>query len=203
MKKRALLLVDVQNDFLPGGALAISEAERIIPIINAIIPLFDLVLATKDWHPAQHISFASKHGKSPGDVVEIEGVRQELWPDHCIQGTWGAEFAPTLNTEKIEKVFYKGTDPLIDSYSAFYDNAHKRETGLAEYLKKAGVEEIYFAGLATDYCVKYSALDAAFIGLKTHVVINACQGIDLPSGSIKNAICEMQTAGVHFIQIEK
>lgn len=197
---RALLIVDVQNDFLPGGALPAPKGDEIIPVINALQPRFSLIVATKDWHPPQHYSFASTHHKKPGETIVQKGFVQQLWPDHCIQGTFGAEFPTGLHTDQIEKVFFKGADPLIDSYSAFYDNARLRETGLSKYLQEHGVEQIYISGLVTEYCVKFSALDAAQSGLKTYVVIDACKGIEANSGDVEKAIEEMRAAGVKFIK---
>ncbi len=189
---RALLIVDVQNDFLPGGALHVHKGDRIIPIINALQDDFDLIIATKDWHPEGHISFAKRHGKKPGESIEVLGHRQELWSEHCIQNTKGAEFAPALNTEKIAKVFYKGTDSEVDSYSTFFDNARLRDTGLGDYLREKGVDEITLVGLATDFCVKYSALDALDLGFKVTVVREGCAAI----GDAETALQEMEKAGV-------
>ncbi len=199
---KVLLIVDVQNDFLPGGALAIEGGDKIIPIINVLQERFDEVLATKDWHPPNHISFAKEHGKKPGDVVDIQGIKQELWPIHCVGNTWGSEFHPTLKTEKITKIFYKGTDPKIDSYSTFFDNLHVRSTGLADYLKERGYNEIYIVGLATDYCVKFSAFDAVRRHFKTYIVLDACRGIDLNPGDIKQAIEEMEKVGAKMVKSE-
>jgi nicotinamidase/pyrazinamidase len=197
---KVLLIEDVQNDFLPGGALGIPEGDKIIPIINALQEIFPCVLATKDWHPLKHISFASTHGRQPGEIIEIEGLRQELWPDHCIQGSKGAEFAPSLHSGKIQKVFFKGSDSKIDSYSSFYDNAHLRSTGLGEYLQQLGCDELYIVGLATDYCVKYSVLDASRLGFKIYVIIDACKGIELKEGDIERAIAVIKEAGAHIIE---
>lgn len=194
---KALLIVDVQNDFLPGGALAVPEGDKIISIINRLQEkdLFSYIVATKDWHPPAHISFASHHGKKPGESIEVEGLSQELWPDHCVQGTRGADFAPRLQTKKIDQIFFKGADPSIDSYSAFYDNAHLRSTGLGEYLKKLGVEELYLVGVATDYCVKYSVFDAIKLGFKVYVILDGCRGIVPQSGALE----EMQSVGATLI----
>lgn len=199
-KNRAsLLIVDVQNDFLPGGALAISQGNQIIPVINSIQPLFPLIVAAKDWHPANHISFASIHGKKPGESIEIKGVKQELWPDHCVQGTVGADFSSQLLTQKIQKIFFKGSDPLIDSYSAFYDNAHLHSIGLDIYLQQAGVTDLYIVGLATDYCVKFSTLDGLKLGFNVFVIVDGCCGIDLKPGDVTNALREMEKAGAKLI----
>ncbi len=177
---KTLVVVDMQNDFLPGGALGVKGGDEIVPIINALIPKFDLIVATLDWHPPDHMSFASQHsGKKIGDVVKVKGVEQILWPDHCIQGTHGAEIVSTLKRDKIAKYFYKGTDKYINSFSAFFDNARRQSTGLEDYLKSKHVREIHLAGLATDYCVLYSALDAADLGFSVTVIMDACRAINL------------------------
>ena len=158
---KVLILIDVQNDFMPGGALAVPEGDQIVPLINKLQAQFDLVIATQDWHPAGHASFASSHeNEKEFDVIKLDGLDQVLWPDHCVQNTKGAEFHPGLETSKIEAIFRKGTDPKIDSYSGFYDNAHLKSTGLAGYLREKGADELYFAGLAADYCVYFSVKDA-------------------------------------------
>ena len=178
---------------MPGGDI-------IIPRINALQNSYDLVLATKDWHPRNHVSFADSHpGKVPGDRIVVQGIEQILWPIHCVQGTPGAEFSPLLKTEKIAHVFHKGTQPKIDSYSTFFDNAHGRHTGLEEFLRKREVKEIAIAGLATDYCVKYSVLDALKLGFSVKVILNACKGIDLRPGDIDQALMEMKLAGATLI----
>jgi len=196
---RALLIVDIQNDFLPGGSLGVPHGEEIIPLLNELQQKFSCIVATKDWHPPHHISFASSHGKKVGEVIEVNGRRQELWPDHCIQGTRGAEFASLLQTEKIEKVIFKGIHPHIDSYSTFFDNAHLRSTGLEEYLRQRGVNAIYIAGLATEYCIKYSVLDAQQLGFNIHVVIDACRGIEIHRGDIERALQEMRDVGAELV----
>ncbi len=197
--KSALIFIDIQNDFLPGGALAVPEGDQIIPVVNKLLPRFDSVLATQDWHPAHHGSFASQHpGKKPGDVIDFNGVEQVLWPDHCVQNTSGAELASELNTAAIERVFRKGTDPAVDSYSAFFDNARRHATGLGDYLKKRGLSTVYLAGLATDYCVKFSALDARDLGLETWLITDACRGIDVQPGDVNRALEAMRSAGVHL-----
>lgn len=198
---RALVLVDLQNDFCPGGALAVKEGDKVVPLVNELQKKFDLVVATQDWHPKDHGSFASNHpGKKPGDVVDLYGIEQVLWPDHCVQGSKGAEFHSTLDRNKIARVIHKGTDQTIDSYSTFFDNGHRRSTGLENFLREKGVDEIYLAGLATDYCVKYSALDAVKLGLKTRVILDACRGINLKSGDVDRAIEEMKRAGVRIVE---
>ena len=196
---KALLIVDLQNDFLPGGALAIPKGNQIIPTINSLLEKFSCVVASKDWHPPGHISFASRHGKQPGEVIDTEIGKQILWPDHCIQDTSGAAFSSQLNTQKVQKVFFKGVDPEIDSYSAFYDNAHLRSTGLEAYLRSLHVDEIVIVGLATEYCVKYTSLDAIQLGFKTYVVADACMGIHLQSEDVDFAVKQMESAGVCIV----
>lgn len=174
---KALIITDVQNDFMPGGALAIPGANAIIPVINKMIPFFDHVFATLDWHPPHHVSFADTHKKQPAEIIQVEGRQQILWPIHCVQGTWGADFAEGLHLERIEMVFHKGTDPKVDSYSTFFDQLHRRSTGLADHLKRIGIRDLYFAGVATDYCVLYSVLDALELGFTVTVVRDGCRGI--------------------------
>jgi len=173
----------------------------VVPVANALIPRFAHVLATQDWHPADHGSFAVNHPrKKPGDVIDLNGLPQILWPAHCVQGTPGADFAPGLDTARFEQVFRKGVDPGIDSYSSFYDNAHRRSTGLGEYLRETGVTELYLLGLATDYCVLFSALDARKLGFTTFLVEDGCRGIDLNPGDITRALESMRGHGVNIIR---
>jgi nicotinamidase/pyrazinamidase len=198
--KRALILVDIQNDFIPGGALAVAGGDKVVPVANRIQKTFDLVLATQDWHPANHGSFASQHpGKKPGEVIDLNGIPQVLWPDHCVQRSKGAEFHPQLEMGRVARIFQKGTDPGIDSYSGFFDNGHRRGTGLAEYLQAAGVSDIYIAGLATDYCVKYTALDGRTLGYNVFVVEDACRGVNLNPGDSATALDQMRAAGVRVV----
>lgn len=174
----ALIVVDIQNDFLPGGALAVPRGDEIISVLNKLQERFDLVVATQDWHPAGHASFASSHpGKKVYDSVMIDGVEQILWPDHCIQGSRGAELAKAFNTNRVEAVFRKGTDPAIDSYSTFYDNARRKSTGLEGYLKWKKVERVFLAGLAADFCVSYSIMDALAMGFGAVLVRDATRAI--------------------------
>jgi len=192
----ALIIVDLQNDFLPGGALPVPHGDEVIPVANELQRRFDLVVATKDWHPPNHGSFAANHpGKEPGDRIMLDGIEQILWPVHCVQNTHGAEFAAAFDTSRIAHVFHKGINPQIDSYSTFFDNAHRRHTGLAHYLEKHEIKNIYLMGLALDYCVKYSALDARQLGFDTHVILDGCRGIDLHAGDIDRALDEMKCAG--------
>lgn len=194
---KALLLVDLQNDFMPGGALAVPKGDEIIPLVQEMVHYpFDLIVATKDWHPADHGSFANNHpGKKVGDHVDLSGVDQILWPAHCVQGTWGSEFAPGWESTEIDKVVYKGTEPSIDSYSTFFDNSERRSTGLQDYLRDKCIKELYIAGLATDYCVKYSVLDAIQLGFLPYVIVDACRGINLSENDSHKALQVMQKAG--------
>lgn len=199
----ALLIVDMQNDFMSWGHLPTKDADQIIPRINELIPLFSLVIATKDWHPKEHVSFAANHkGKKPGDIIKLEGLDQILWPIHCVQNTLGAEFAAELHQDKIAKVFYKGIDPLIDSYSTFFDNAHKRDTGLADYLRQLGIQEITIVGVATDYCVLYSVLDALQLGFKVTVVLDACKGINIHPKDEERALDKMLKRGAKILTMQ-
>jgi nicotinamidase/pyrazinamidase len=198
---RALIIVDMQKDFMPGGALGVERADRLVPLHNQLMEKFDLVVATKDWHPKNHISFAINHpGKKEGDVVETDFGKQVLWPVHCVHGTDGAEFAMGLNKMRFDEVFYKGVDPKVDSYSTFFDDARHRSTGLEKYLKKHEVDEIFFAGVATDYCVLYSVHDALELGFSVSVIEDGCGGIDLHPGDIEKAYEEIRAHGAHIVQ---
>ena len=197
----ALVLVDIQNDFLPGGTLAVAFGNEVTPVANRLSPRFELVVATQDWHPRDHGSFAANHpGKRPGDVIDLNGLPQVLWPVHCVQGTRGAEFGPGLDFARVARVFRKGVDPGIDSYSGFFDNGHRRSTGLGEYLRERGVTEVVVMGLATDYCVKFTALDAAKqFGMKVTLVEDGCRGVNLKPGDSDAAVREMREAGVRVV----
>lgn len=198
--KDALILVDIQNDFCPGGSLAVNDGDKIISIVNKLENKFNLIIATQDWHPDDHISFAVNNpGKKVGDLIDINGEKQVLWPVHCTQNSKGAEFVESLDKSKITKVFKKGTDKMIDSYSGFFDNDHKKSTGLGEYLKSENVENVYIVGLATDYCVKYTTLDALSLGFKTNLVLDACRGVNLNPDDVKKALEEMKNAGANII----
>lgn len=198
--KKALIIVDLQNDFMEGGSLAVPEANQVIPVANNVQHVFEFIIATKDWHPENHGSFASNHPHhQPGDVVKLAGLSQILWPNHCVQNTKGAEFVAGFNTQSINKIFYKGIDPQIDSYSAFFDNAHRRSTGLSEFLQQQGIEEIYLLGVATDYCVKYSVLDACQLGLKVYLIEDGCRGVNLHADDSLKAFAEMEAAGAIVI----
>lgn len=193
-------MVDIQNDFMPTGALPVPHGDEVIPVANKVQKYFDLIIATQDWHPIQHKSFAIHHpGHKPGNIVTLAGLPQVLWPEHCVQNTKGAEFVSGLDISRV-KIFQKGTDIEIDSYSGFFDNGHRKETGLGEHLKQQGVTEVYVLGVATDYCVKYTALDAVKLGFKTYLIEDGCRGVNLNPNDVADAIEEMRKAGVKVIQ---
>ena len=196
---KALILVDIQNDFLPGGALAVRHGDQILPLVKALMGHFDLIVATQDWHPAEHKSFASNHaGTAVGDIITLQNLDQVLWPDHCVQGTAGAEFSKEIDTGSIEKVFQKGTDIEIDSYSGFFDNGHLKDTGLGDYLKSKGVTQVFLVGLATDYCVKFTALDAQALGFDTTVITDAVRAVNIKPDDGALALAEMAGLGIHL-----
>ncbi len=196
----ALILVDIQNDFCPGGSLAVRGGDDVIAIANSLQQEFPITIATKDWHPTNHTSFASNHlGKKIGDVIKVHGIDQILWPDHCIQNTHGAEFHLQLNTQNIQKIFYKGTNPEIDSYSAFFDNEHRRATRLGDYLHDINIKNVYIMGLATDYCVKYSCLDAVQLGFHTHIIQEGCRGVELHPGDIEKTLQELKNNNIELL----
>jgi len=197
----SLILVDIQNDFVPGGTLAVAEGDQIVPVANRLMPYFDLVVATKDWHPADHLSFASQHpGKQVGEVIDLDGLPQILWPDHCIEGTAGAEFVSGLDLTGIDRIFEKGTNRTVDSYSGFFDNGHRQATGIGDFLQQRRVAEVFVMGLATDYCVKFTALDAVELGFRTHLILDGCRGVDLNPGDIDRAVEELRKAGVDITE---
>ena len=201
---RALICVDIQNDFCPGGALEVEDGLAAAKVANDLMDRFDLVVATQDWHPANHKSFAAMHPwRRPGDVIELNGLEQILWPIHCVQGSFGAEFVRELRTEVFEEVFVKGTDPEIDSYSGFFDNGHRKATGLGDYLKEKGVEELYIVGLALDVCVKFTVLDALELGFKTYLVKDGSRGVNLKPGDSEKAVAEMQEKGAIIVTAEE
>ena len=198
---KALILVDIQTDFLPGGTLAVPDGDAIIPVVNALQAKFPLVVATQDWHPANHGSFAVNHaGKNVFEQIVLKGLPQTLWPAHCAQGTPGAELATGLQQERIAKICPKGTDAGIDSYRGLFENGHRKSTGLGEWLKEKGVTEVFVCGLATDYCVKFTALDAAQLGFTTHFIEDASRGVNLQPDDVKNAVAEMNRAGITTVQ---
>ena len=198
----ALLIADVQNDFCPGGALAVPDGDAIVPVVNTLSDAFDNVLMTQDWHPPGHQSFASSHsGHDPYDVIEVEYGEQILWPDHCVQGTEGADFHPDLNLTPVELLIRKGFRPHIDSYSAFYENDRETPTGLTGYCRERGIDTLYVCGLATDFCVKWTALDGRKEGFEVYVIEDAARGID-QDGSLAQAWDEMNEAGVQVISAD-
>lgn len=197
----ALLLIDLQNDFLPGGAIPVPHGESVVPLANQLQGAFKLVVATQDWHPANHKSFASSHaGRKPGDIVHLKGSPQTLWPAHCVQNTRGAELSPALMLNRVNKVFRKGTDADVDSHSAFFDIGHTHATGLHEYLQDKRVTAVYVLGLGIELCVRATVLDAMALGFKTYLIEDACRGFNLKPDDAKAAIDELRSAGVTVIQ---
>ncbi|MEM6268710.1 MAG: bifunctional nicotinamidase/pyrazinamidase [Bacteroidota bacterium] len=197
----ALILVDLQNDFLPGGALAVPQGDAVIPLANAIQKKFSLVVMTQDFHPSDHGSFAANHaGHDLYEVVDLHGLDQVLWPVHCVQDTPGAEFSAELDTRAVTRIFPKGTEATVDSYSGFFDNGRRQATGLGDFLLERGVETVYVLGLATDYCVKYTVLDALSLGFRTYLIEDASRGVGISPDDIPNAIREMTEAGAQVIQ---
>lgn len=200
----ALLIVDVQNDFLPGGNLPVPGGDQIIPIINAFQKKFQLIVASRDWHPANHGSFASNHkGQKPGDITELNGLEQILWPDHCIQGSPGAELSPLLNQNFIQRIIFKGSNPEVDSYSAFFDNGHKIETELHNYLQKKGVKRLFVTGLAADVCVWFTVKDALQLGYKTFLITDATKGVNINPDDTQKALEDMKQKGAILISSEQ
>ena len=196
----ALILVDLQNDFTPSGALPVPEGDSIVPLINQLQQKFDLVVATQDWHPADHQSFAIQHeGKQPGELIDLHGIPQVLWPTHCVQETEGAQFISSLDQSKVKRVFRKGQNPRIDSYSGFFDNDHQSSTGMGEYLREQGVDEVFVVGLATDYCVRFTAADAAELGFRTIVISDATRGVNLQKRDVDRALVALQEQGVRIL----
>ncbi len=203
MEEKALIITDIQNDFCPRGALAVPNADKIIPIINKISGKFNKVIATQDWHPKGHISFASTHGKEVFQTIETKNGIQVLWPDHCIRGTPGADLHKDLNLKSVDLIIRKGTNPGLDSYSAFLENDKQTETGLEYYLKGLKIKELYLCGLATDYCVYFTALDANNAGFKTVVILDASRGVDVPENNLTKAIDDMKSKGILIIDHNK
>jgi len=198
-KDTALIVVDVQNDFCPGGALAVAGGDEVVPVINAMLPDFARKVFTQDWHPANHTSFASQHdGKAPFEMTTVSYGDQVLWPDHCVQGSEGADFHADLNTDAADLIIRKGFRPKIDSYSAFFENDQTTPTGLDGYLKTRGISSVVLTGLATDFCVFYSAMDAVKLGYQVELRLSACRGIDL-DGSLDAAMTQMRDAGVRIV----
>jgi nicotinamidase/pyrazinamidase len=199
MNPHALILVDLQNDFLPGGALGVPGGDEVIPLANRLMDDFDIIVATQDWHPPDHGSFAANHpGRQAFESIDLHGLPQTLWPVHCVQGTPGAEFAPGLDAGRITRVFRKGTRPEVDSYSGLFDNGRRHSTGLAEWLREQGVTRVTVCGIATDYCVKFTALDAVAEGFDVTLHLPACRGVNLQPGDIAAAVEAMRAAGVRI-----
>jgi nicotinamidase/pyrazinamidase len=201
IERSALIVIDLQNDFCEGGALAVPGGEKIVDTVNAIAPLFERIVLTQDWHPAGHISFASSWpGHGAYESVEAEGIPQTLWPDHCVQGSSGAAFRPGLETDRASLILRKGFHPRLDSYSCFFENDRTTPTGLEGWLRSVKVSGLYIAGLATDYCVLYSVLDALRLGFSVNVVQDAVRGVDSPPGSASRAIAAMRRGGAAFVE---
>ncbi|MGI9469897.1 MAG: bifunctional nicotinamidase/pyrazinamidase [Rubripirellula sp.] len=197
----ALLLIDIQNDFLPGGTLAVPEGDEVVAIANRAMKSAEHVVATQDWHPRDHGSFASQHeGVELGDKFTLEGLPQIAWPDHCVQGTYGAEFADQLDQTRIDLVVQKGTDRSVDSYSGFFDNGQRHATSLDAHLKSIDCNEIVLMGLATEYCVRFTVLDALRLGYRTHVVLEGCRGVNLNPSDVLRSIRDMQAAGAQICE---
>jgi nicotinamidase/pyrazinamidase len=194
--KHALIIVDLQPDFLPGGPLGVSEGDRIIPLVRELMPRFDLVVATQDWHPRDHGSFAANHpSRSPGERIELDGLTQILWPVHCVQDSPGAQLVPELRAHELAAVFRKGTDRSIDSYSGFFDNGKRKSTGLGEWLRERGVTAVSVCGLALDYCVKFTTLDALELGFATTLIRDATRAVELSPGDGERALAEIRARG--------
>ena len=197
---KGLVLVDIQNDFCPGGPLAVEGGDEIVAVANSLLPSFPFIAATMDWHPPGHVSFAESHpGKEPLTTVRAGGIDQVLWPTHCVAGTPGAELHPGLDTVPIDLVIRKGTKRNLDSYSAFFENDRKTPTGLGGALKERGIDEVYLCGLATDVCVYYSAMDARALGFTTWIIEDAFRGVDVPEGNLEAALRDMRSAGIIII----
>jgi nicotinamidase/pyrazinamidase len=200
---KALLMIDIQKDFLPGGSLPVEEGDLIIPVVNRLQQAFELIIATQDWHPQDHGSFASNHkDRKPGDEVDLDGVGQVLWPDHCVQGSEGAGFAHDLYMGKVQKIIQKGKDPRIDSYSGFFDNKHKKDTGLHDYLQERNVDTVYITGLAADICVRYTALDALELGYHAILVKEATRAVG-GAEAFQITMRELKDKGVQVISSEE
>lgn len=206
MSNSCLMLIDLQNDFMPGGTLAVAGADEVIPVANRAIARADHVVMTQDWHPPNHGSFASQHNEPdskniimPGDVIRLEGIEQIAWPDHCIQGSFGAEFHPDLDLPRVNHYVRKGTDALVDSYSGFFDNDHRSDTGMSDYLRSVGVDELEVMGVATDYCVLFTVLDALELGFRVQVRLDGCRGVERRAGDISRAVSAMKEKGATMI----
>lgn len=197
--KNCLIITDIQNDFCPGGALAVAGGNEIIPIVNSLTQKFDKVAATQDWHPSDHVSFAATHNKELYDVITIDGIQQVMWPVHCVQGSLGADFHKDLDLRPVDLIIRKGSHRSIDSYSTFMENDKKTITGLHSYLQGFAIQDLYFCGLATDYCVYYSAVDARNMGFNVSVILDACRGVDVPAGNIAATVQAMKERGIRIL----
>ena len=203
-RTHSLLLVDIQNDFLPGGALAVPDGDAVIPVANRLMPHFHTVIATQDFHPDDHRSFADMHeGQLIGDVIKLDGLEQILWPRHCVQGTDGADLSDKLESMHIDQVVTKGCDHEIDSYSGFYDNGKRKQTGLADLLRGKEIADVWILGLATDYCVMATALDAVAAGFRTHLIEDGVRAVDINAHDGKRAIDRMREAGVEVVSSDE
>lgn len=201
-KRDALIIVDVQNDFLPGGPLAAKDGDKVIPVIQSLMEKVPYVVATQDWHPADHRSFAVEHKKTPGDVIDLKGVQQILWPVHCVQGSKGAEFASGISEERMDRVVRKGLDREVDSYSGFFDNQRLHQTELHKILQSQGVKRVIVTGLCTEYCVKFTAMDALDLGYEVVVIPEACRPAEIQEGDEVRALREMEEAGISLCSFE-
>ena len=198
---KALLLIDIQNDFCPGGALEVKNGDEVVSIANLLSQKFDLVVATQDWHPADHGSFAANHPwRYPGQIIDLNGLEQILWPIHCVQNSFGAEFVKDLDTTNFATVIKKGTDKEIDSYSGFFDNGHRKATGLHEYLQEKGVKELFIMGLAQDYCVKFTVLDALELGYQVNLIVDGIRPVNLNEEDGQKALDEMESKGAKIVE---
>lgn len=201
MPNRALIVVDVQNDFCPDGALAVTDGDAVVPVINALLPRFPLVVATQDWHPSGHASFASSHpGRQPLEVIQLDGIPQVLWPDHCVQGSWGADLHAGLEQRFFRAIIRKGTDPRVDSYSAFRDNHDEHPTGLAALLRELGVGHVVIVGLTTDYCAAASARDAIEVGFTAEIWLPATRPVGAPPGHTERTLAGLRDRGVILLE---
>lgn len=206
---RALLLIDIQNDFLPTGSLPVREGDQVIAVANTLIGKkgvgkFDYVVATQDWHPKEHLSFAVMHAnRKIGEFIELEGLQQILWPEHCVQNSSGASFADGLNVAGVDKVVQKGTKPSIDSYSGFFDNARRHQTELDQWLRQKNINELVVMGLATDYCVKFTVLDALNLGFKVTVISDGCRGVNIHPQDSEKAFREMESKGAKVLALKE
>jgi nicotinamidase/pyrazinamidase len=198
---RALIVVDLQNDFCPGGALQVGKGDEVIAVANRLLPHFTTVAATQDWHPPNHQSFAANHpGKQPYEMIDLHGLMQVLWPVHCVQATRGAELHGDLDRSRITEIFHKGTDPEVDSYSGFFDNGKRKATGLGEWLRSRWIQQVYVMGLATDYCVRATALDARSLGFDVWLVQDGCRAVEVKPGDGERAIAELRGAGCAIVE---